>query len=547
MGAQHNRTQWCLRKSNVPSAVHSWLWYRERGAVEFQVLGTRQHPDEKSRRGVCYLTSDRWDDYHFKTQFYLTYIATDGTEYDIGNVKIGGRGWGEEQYSPELPSSFDELADDLFSVGQDDDYYARINELPDRIGQAILGALRDFVYDNAIFAQARQEEVTKVSLLRELSAAAVTGRLNRLAHGQVLLTHYSFTYLWPDADGGGEDTISFEVRPYSKPPTNIHVLIGRNGAGKTRILHGMGSALAGQNGEHVGRFLVGENEATADDFANVVSVTFSAFDPFDPLPEAVTKSNEIKYSYVGLRRAPQDGESSTKGADELAQEFVVSLRRCALGARRRRWTRAVETLSGDPNFREADLLRLFAEPNGLGDDADDPRRSAAFDLFLNLSSGHSIVLLSMTKLVEKVDERTLVLLDEPESHLHPPLLSAFVRALSDLLTDRNGVAVVATHSPVVLQEVPRTCVWRIERSGAAREIYAPTLETFGENVGTLTREIFGLEVTSTGFYELLRAEAEHSDSFEAAAAAFDYQLGGEASAVLRGYVAQRARRADDQE
>jgi hypothetical protein len=36
----------------------------------------------------------------------------------------------------------------------------------------------------------------------------------------------------------------------------------------------------------------------------------------------------------------------------------------------------------------------------------------------------------------------------------PPLLAAMMRALSDLLVDRNGVAVVATHSPVVLQEVP---------------------------------------------------------------------------------------------
>ena len=61
--------------------------------------------------------------------------------------------------------------------------------------------------------------------------------------------------------------------------------------------------------------------------------------------------------------------------------------------------------------------------------------------------------------------RTLVLLDEPEAHLHPPLLSAFTRALSDLLIYRNGVAIIATHSPVVLQEVPKSCVWKLRRSG----------------------------------------------------------------------------------
>lgn len=41
------------------------------------------------------------------------------------------------------------------------------------------------------------------------------------------------------------------------------------------------------------------------------------------------------------------------------------------------------------------------------------------------------MLLSITKLVEFVEERSLVLMDEPEAHLHLPLLSAFVRALSD--------------------------------------------------------------------------------------------------------------------
>lgn len=57
------------------------------------------------------------------------------------------------------------------------------------------------------------------------------------------------------------------------------------------------------------------------------------------------------------------------------------------------------------------------------------------------------------------------MLDEPESHLHPPLLSAFIRSLSELLILRNGVAIIATHSPVILQEVPKRCAWILNRSG----------------------------------------------------------------------------------
>jgi predicted ATP-dependent endonuclease of OLD family len=95
------------------------------------------------------------------------------------------------------------------------------------------------------------------------------------------------------------------------------------------------------------------------------------------------------------------------------------------------------------------------------------------------------------------------LLDEPEAHLHPPLLSAFIRALSDLLVNRNGVAIIATHSPVVLQEVPKICVWKIWRNGREVVVERPEIETFAENVGILTRKVFGLEVANSGFHKLL--------------------------------------------
>ncbi len=101
----------------------------------------------------------------------------------------------------------------------------------------------------------------------------------------------------------------------------------------------------------------------------------------------------------------------------------------------------------------------------------------------------------MTRLVELVSERTLVLIDEPEAHLHPPLAASFVRALSGLLAQRNGVAILATHSPVIAQEVPSNCVSLFFRDGASIGIERPEVETFAENVGLLTREIFRVEFT----------------------------------------------------
>lgn len=152
---------------------------------------------------------------------------------------------------------------------------------------------------------------------------------------------------------------------------------------------------------------------------------------------------------------------------------------------------------------------------------------------LRRRSGHKIVLLSMTQLVELVSERTLVLIDEPEAHLHPPLAASFIRALSDLLVHRNGVAVLATHSPVIVQEVPRSCVSLFFRTGENIEIERPETETFAENVGLLTREIFRVELTESGYHALIAAVVNDSNSVQEALETFDGNLGAEGRALVR--------------
>ncbi|MFP3835922.1 AAA family ATPase, partial [Chryseobacterium sp. SIMBA_028] len=82
-------------------------------------------------------------------------------------------------------------------------------------------------------------------------------------------------------------------------------------------------------------------------------------------------------------------------------------------------------------------------------------------LLKTMSSGHAIIILTLARLVATVEDKSLIIIDEPESHLHPPLLSLFIKSLSDLLYVKNGVAILATHSPVVLQGIPKSCVWKI--------------------------------------------------------------------------------------
>ena len=135
-----------------------------------------------------------------------------------------------------------------------------------------------------------------------------------------------------------------------------------------------------------------------------------------------------------------------------------------------------------------------------------------------------------------MNEKTLVLFDEPESHLQPPLLAALIRSLGQLLRARNAVAIIATHSPVVLQEIPKSCVWKVFRSKLASEKMRPNTETFGENVGTLTRDVFGLDIERSGFHTVLAELVRAGGTYEEILAKLGGNLGYEAKGVLKAMV-----------
>jgi len=213
----------------------------------------------------------------------------------------------------------------------------------------------------------------------------------------------------------------------------------------------------------------------------------------------------------------------------LAREFVDSLRECRIGARRNRWVNVINILQSDPVFRAAQLTTMVDQNLSDKEECDEVLKT-----FKALSSGHKIVLLTLTRLVEKVEERTLVLIDEPEAHLHPPLLSAMTRAISELMVKRNGVAIVATHSPVILQEVPKSCVWILDRMLTASKAERPSIETFAESVGILSREVFQLELSQSGYHQILRELRHKSANYDCALYELDGQLGAEGKAVLRG-------------
>jgi ABC-type lipoprotein export system ATPase subunit len=337
----------------------------------------------------------------------------------------------------------------------------------------------------------------------------------------------------------------------STPSTNVHAIIGTNGTGKTTFFNKMVDAIIEPKADSGKVIKLNEFGASSpigkNYFSSLTSISFSAFDTFIPPKERSNPAKGTCYFYLGLKKIAKDGQENTnalKTIDELREDMCEGMLNCFYDPQSKkieRFKHVIKLLSTDQNIKSLDLKQyhdeyLTLKPEGNQSEAE--FRIMCRDKFLQLlppmSSGHMIVLLSAFSLIATVDDRSLVLIDEPESHLHPPLLSAFIRALSWLLHQVNGVAIIATHSPVVLQEIPSSSVWKVMRSGNETKAVRPDIETFGENVGTLTREVFGLDIDKSGFITVLQSAVETGKSFEYIyKRVFKKRIGGEGLILLR--------------
>lgn len=531
--------------------------------MEFKVLERGKFlPNEG--KNTAYLRVDNWNDYFYYTLFQVEVFDENGICYELGDVKIAYKGQEEgsaNATSVKIDTHFTKLSQEFFSLGQSTEYYKKLSSMPKETRINYLKGINDLVAHPELISIIEDEQVFGTSLLRDVYIASIRGKFRSVLNGDNESTPFHFIFERDETEEVGGIQLDFNVGVDTKPPTNIHAIIGRNGVGKTTLLNGIISAIRGVENIQSQQCRIKPldyryESNNRDYFSSLISVSFSAFDPFIPPTEQSDPAKGTCYFYLGLKK-PGDIESLL-GFRELRKECIQSSINCFNdNDKAERWQKSIEKLSSDINFSEMSLENLrftyqaLIQKYRLNDRSNEKEyekrklemyfeyEKHVLSILEKMSSGHAIVFMTITRLVEKVDERSLVLLDEPESHLHPPLLSALIRALSDLLVSRNAIAIIATHSPVVLQEVPRRCVWKLYRRGKSIEASRPKIETFGESVSDLTTEIFGLEVVSSGFHNLLQESVNNGKTYKEILAEFDNQIGVEGKSLLKVMIADR--------
>lgn len=333
----------------------------------------------------------------------------------------------------------------------------------------------------------------------------------------------------------------------------IHCLIGINGVGKTRLLRELILTLSTklENGyaedPFNGNFLseaISKNEYDGLSYNRLL--VFSADDELR-YPLTVKNIGSFEYQYFNLAKV--NSGKKINGSFTLAGAMLDLLRDKETfgdGNDDFRGTRFQLLQKTMRNYIDLDKLYLQLNPpknqvNWFEQDSDGISWVKALDLLrmneqtrleisalinvdvrlafcihdennkfireMHLSSGQTIFFRFALLLISSVDVGSLIIIDEPETHLHPNLICDFIFLLYEVLIATKSIALVATHSAYVVREVPTHCVHVLGFENESKQVTIGhvRLKTLGASIDSLSQAVFG-DATVNKYHEKIAKE-----------------------------------------
>ena len=460
---------------------------------------------EDNEKGL-YLVDDEWDDFGYRTRFYLYYAHEEETNEDcpkkkmtisdIGSLKITYKGYRADSSmalmyyrNPAARLKYGEtvIYEEFCSLGETLEYYENILQYFPLHSictyNEILKKLRDVATSKSIYHVFMNEQSFEQSLLRESSSYKALSEAENVFKPIDYIKKrkslkFSYRYYAPYLEQES-DPIDMEF-DFSENalPSRIQLLIGKNGTGKTQMLNALAESLSGITGiksDNKSGF-IGKRPAVD----RIISMAYSAFDDGFKNRESSRESSTVSYVYCGIH-----SEDGLLSIEELNENFIMARNRIKEKKRRDKWEAIMRELMED-EFSGI-IPEVFEK--GMGS--------------VIMSSGQRILMSTMTEAISNIESGSILLIDELELHLHPNAISNTVRMVYRLLELFDSYAIIATHSPLIVQEIPKKYVHVLFRVNNFLYSAHPTIECFGEDVTTITDDIFDVLSVESNYKSVL--------------------------------------------
>jgi ABC-type multidrug transport system ATPase subunit len=418
------------------------------------------------------LFKDGWNDFGYSTYYHAKLILNSKDDIiDLGSVKI----LNTSDTNSEIDSGKNSLSLNFISLGQSIDYYKKLFSLGKIYYETILESLRDISFNTELYQRNKDNEGLAKSLFRFPEAQNAFDEAKLLFGGESANDNFErsldFTFEYSPSYSITNNAVQFNFKK-DILPHRINVIIGKNGSGKTKFLSSLVNNLLDNS----------RNEtSTIPKFNKVMVISYSIFDRYEMIESSV-------YKYFGLikpkilNKDNNNDQIDTVSLEEFKGAFLESYKNIHENNRFSEWKNIVSKLihEVDDNFIQN------IEEN-----------------FSKLSSGQSMLLTMLTNIIAFIKNKSILIIDEPETHLHPNAINDFVIVLNEILETFNSYSVLATHSPIVIQSIPSKRTNVFQRHEDLLMISSLEQESFGANLTEITKEIFGIAEGDVYFKNLI--------------------------------------------
>lgn len=440
--------------------------------IPFYVLNEKKinsqlNDNGKSSVYPCFILefNNNWNDYSLKSEFRLTYYKTELINHYIGEIKI--MKYNEDSLIEHLEETFTLLDDSFCSLGQSIEYYNNLKNYLGKDFESVLWSLKDSGFYTDILEKFENTYYFKNSIIRGNSQERLLREAKYLIYDYDLSNLYSFKYNSKPKFAENTLEIDFDFKIKNNVPNRIYTLIGKNGTGKTQLITTLPLDISKNNHQNfVPKIPL---------FSKVIAVSYSIFDKFE-IPK---KTESFNYVYCGLKDIK--GEVISERRQIL--RFHNTWKKIQEKGKMEEWKMILD------NFLEKEIIEEFIvkdEEFVLKVDLDGFGKVRK-----KLSSGQTILLYIITEIFANIRYDSLIIYDEPETHLHPNAISQLINTIYDLVNKFQSYCIIATHSPLIVQEILSKNVYVVEKQGKIASVRKIGKETFGENLTVLTEEIFG--------------------------------------------------------
>ncbi|MCS6208045.1 AAA family ATPase [Shewanella baltica] len=286
-------------------------------------------------------------------------------------------------------------------------------------------------------------------------------------------------------------------------PKRINILIGKNGLGKSQALKSFCRAALRYQDKTIS--LEGETPNERPMINRLLAIATPG-ETQNTFPSERRSTQKLYYRRLSLTR---NGKAkTTKSIGELLVQLVRSEEMIGESSR---WELFIKALSQAlpidiifiplKNSKYASLKELnhgYSEEATLNlwsqiDNNSEPKIKYSFESYA-MSSGQLTFFKFALLSCLYIENGSFVLLDEPETHMHPNMISDFVELLDYLLEETGSQALIATHSAYFVREVGREQVHVFSSSKSKISIVPPRLRTFGADVESISQFVFNEDI-----------------------------------------------------